>query len=187
MQVKGMAFIARQASVAAKFGNEKLEQVMDAAPQVRALMTSSGNFYPSRLYEYEHYTAFNQSVCDILYNGDEKAYIEMGEESAEAALQSVHKIFIMNKDVRSFLRSLPVIYNAYYVDMGAAKIDIDDKINSAVTEIHVPGRPHRSLCQIISGYVKRGLALCGARDITLNETACQCRGDDACRMEIRWS
>lgn len=187
MQVKGTAFIARKDSVENKFGKEKLDAVLEVVPQVFALMSSTGNFYPSRLYEYDHYTAFNQAVCDVLYNGDEKAYREMGEESAEIALQSVHKVFIMNKDARSFLRSLPVIYNAYYVNMGAAKIDIDDKANLAVSEIRVPGRAHRSLCQIISGYVKRGLTLCGAQNVDLNETSCQCRGDDVCRMEIRWS
>jgi predicted hydrocarbon binding protein len=186
MQVKGMAFIARLDFIKTHFGEEKAEEVLATIPQVRALLSSSGNFYPSRLHEYDHYIAFNQAACDVLYKGNEKAFIEMGKESAEGALRSVHKVFVMNRDVRSFLRSLPVIFNAYYVDMGAATVEIDDKMNSAATSMHMPRNPHRSVCQVLRGYIHHGMELCGATGIELNETSCMCRGEETCKFEIRW-
>ena len=186
MQVKGMAFNARLEFIKARFGEDRLDDVLDTVAQVKALMTSAGTFYPSTLYEYDHYTAFNQAICDKLYGGDEKAFVDMGEESAEGALKSVHKIFVMNRDVRSFLRSLPVIYAAYYVEMGEAKIEIKDTENRAIAEVHIPARAHRSVCQIVKGYMTRGMELCGAANIRIQELSCCTKGDNACRMDIAW-
>ena len=187
MQVKGTAFNARLAFIKSRFGDDKLDAVWQRAPQVQSLMSSTGEFYPSRLYDYSHYTAFNQAVADAFYSGRETAYVEMGRESAEGALKSVHKIFVMNKDVRSFLRSLPVLFNAYYVDMGAASVDISDRENTVRIAIKVPRAPHRSLCQVLRGYVLRGMELCGAQSIADTEDSCACRGGDACVLNITWN
>lgn len=187
MQVKGTAFNSRLAYIKTKFGEDKLGTVWERAPQVQALISSAGEFYPSRLYDYSHYTAFNQAVADAFYGGRENAFIEMGRESADGALQSVHKIFVMNKDVRSFLRSLPVLYNAYYVDMGAAEVALSDRENTVTITVKVPRAPHRSLCQILRGYVLRGMELCGANSIADAEISCMARGGDACVMAITWN
>jgi hypothetical protein len=187
MQVKGTAFNARLAFIKSKFGEDKLGAVWERAPQVQALVSSSGDFYPSRLYDYSHYTAFNQAVADAFYGGRETAFIEMGRDSADGALQSVHKIFVMNRDVRSFLRSLPVLYNAYYVDMGAAEVALNDRENTVTITVKMPRTPHRSLCQILRGYVLRGMELCGANSIADTETSCMARGGEACVMVITWN
>ena len=187
MQVKGTAFNARMSFVIEKFGEDKLSAVWDRAPQVHALLSTTGNFYPSRLYDYSHYVAFNQAVADVFYGGKESAYIDMGLDSASGALQSVHKIFVMNKDVRSFLRSLPVLFNAYYVDMGMVTVDLSERENTVTIVIKVPRTPHRSLCQVLRGYVLRGMEMCGARSVADHEETCMARGDESCTFNITWN
>jgi hypothetical protein len=187
MQVKGTAFNARLAFIKKKFGEDKLAAVWDRAPQIHALVSSTGEFYPSRLYDYIHYTAFNQAVADVFYGGKETAFIEMGRESADDALQSVHKIFVMNKDTRSFLRSLPILYNAYYVDMGLVEVNLNERENTVTVTVHGPRSAHRSLCQILRGYVLRGMELCGARSIAESEETCMARNGQACIFNITWN
>ena len=186
MQVKGTAFNARLDFIRDRFGEDKITQVLNTIPQVKALLSSTGTFYPSRAYEYDHYIAFNQAISDVLYHGGEKAYMDMGRDSAEHALKSVHKVFLMNKDTRNFVRSLPVIYAAYYVNMGVAEVHLDDTQNVARAFVRVPERAHRSLCQIIRGYVKHGMSMCGSQHISDLELSCCCRGAPACEFEFRW-
>jgi len=187
MQVKGMAFNARLDFVKDRFSDEKLAAVMDKVPHVKEMCAASDGFYPSRLYDYKDYTAFNQAICDVLYDGKEKAYTEMGEYSAEGALTTVHKVFVMKKDVRSLLRSLPVIYSAYFIGLGAVTVDVSEVENLAKAKIQGVASPHRSLCQVVLGYMKHGMELCGATNVFIVEETCMCKGGDSCNVDARWS
>lgn len=185
MQVKGMAMNARLSYVRKNFGPDGEKKLFEKLPKLKDMLFGE-EFLPSKMFQYNDYIAINQTVADLFFHGKDAGYIALGEDSANSALGTVHKAFVTARDVKSFVRSLPIIYNAYYKDLGQATTVVDAMENKATASVTGVKYPHRSLCQIIYGYLKKGMELCGAKNVKLNEKLCLCNKDSECTFEITW-
>lgn len=183
MQIKGMVLHARREFVIEHFGQEAWKKILEMLPEAdRAALGDiiiTAKWYPFDIGE-----RLDQAIVDILGEGKEKVFEEIGAKSAQRSLTKVHKSFLTPGDPQAFMRKAPVIYKFYY-DTGHRKYEETGPASGIMTtyEAETFSRPD---CLTVIGWYREALRMCGAKNVVVMEEECRARGGTCCRYRFQW-
>ncbi len=184
MEIKGIILQARKDFVADNFGQDAWKKVLEALPpgdraQIAEIILTA-KWYPFEIGE-----RLDKAIVDVLGQGDQKVFEEIGAKSARHGLTKVHKSFLTPGDPQAFMRKADVIYKFYY-DTGSREYRETGPTSGVITTrdaktFSVPD------CLTVIGWYKEALRMCGARNVSGVEEECRARGGAECRYRFEWS
>ncbi|MGD1047434.1 MAG: heme NO-binding domain-containing protein [Candidatus Krumholzibacteriaceae bacterium] len=184
MEIKGLILQARKDFVEDSFGKDAWQKVMEALPpEDRARLGDlilAAKWYPFELGE-----RLDRAIVNVLGEGKEKIFEEIGAKSALRGLLKVHKSFLTPGDPQAFLGKAGVIYKFYY-DTGRREYTPTGPTSGVLTtyEAKTFSVPD---CLTVIGWHKEALKMCGARNIEIVEEECRAKGGSCCRYRVKWS
>lgn len=158
MHVKGIAYLAREASMVQSHGAERWRSFIDAwrkeHPQFPATVL------PISKIEADDFIALNDAMVRAFYGGDvTRAYWDFGEKSGQFALtQGQLKGLFQPGECRRFLQFTPAVYKGYF-DGGEIKV-IDHPQSVEIHIQHVPA--HVYFEYSVLGFAKGALEVLGS-------------------------
>ncbi|UCF04435.1 MAG: TIGR02265 family protein [bacterium] len=183
MKIKGLVLHARKEFVVVNFGEVAWGRVLDALPKDDREVLSQ-TILTASWYSFEIGMRLDQVIVDVLGEGNEKIFEEIGARSARRGLTKVHKSFLTPGDPQSFMKKAPVIYKFYY-DTGYREYKETGPSSGVMTtyEAETFSRPD---CLTIIGWYKEALRMCGAVQVVVTEEECRALGDPYCRYHFQW-
>jgi hypothetical protein len=176
MEVKGIAFIARQKLVVAKIGEKKFKELMNELSEKDPYFKNYDSILPTSSIPVDKFLFFNDVILEKYYGNNPQIYWMMGEKSAEYALvDGPFKILIMEKDIKRVLtESIPIIWKMYYTEG-----NLDIKYETGIFNVSVLNLPinHYYFEYVVMGYCNKILELCGAKSITYDKVKTIDKGD----------
>ena len=113
MEIKGLIIQARKEFVEEHFGTDAWQKILEALPPEdrKALgdLILTARWYPFELGE-----RLDRAIVNVLGEGKEKIFEDIGAKSAQRSLTKVHKSFLTPGDPQAFLKKVDVIYKFYY-------------------------------------------------------------------------
>lgn len=182
MKIKGAALLARAAFVKKHFGEQAWKDVVAAVSSQDG--TDLAGLLASGWYPFETGQRLDDAIVRVIGKGDRKVFEELGAASARENLTTVHKTFVAGKSPQSLLEKAPLIYGFYY-DTGRRTWEPTGPTSGVLTTYEA-GSFSAVDCLTVIGWHREALAMCGATEVAIQETACRARGDAVCRYEIRW-
>ena len=182
MKVKGAVLLARSTFVKKHFGEQAWQDVLAAVSADDR--TVFAGFLASGWYPFETGQRLDDAIVRVIGKGDRKVFEELGAASARENLTTVHKMFVKGLAPQGFMANAPMIYGFYY-DTGKRTYEPTGPSSGVMTTFDA-GSYSVVDCLTVIGWHREALAMCGATDVTIQETACRARGDAVCRYEFRW-
>ena len=183
MKVKGNVIKTRIAFVKERFGEAAWEKVLAALPE--------GDRQPLRSvvgvgwFEFELGDRLDKAIVAVLGGGNTRIFEDMGRASARDNLAGPHSSFLQPRDPQKFMAKTPVIYRFYY-DTGQRTWEAKGPTSGVLTTTGNEGFSTVD-CATVVGWYREALAMLGAQNVSIVETTCCARGDDACRYQVSWS
>ena len=113
MQVKGIAFLAREAMMVRTFGEQSWRSFLDDYGRQHPLFAQK--ILPVTRIPAEPFLALNDALTQTFFDGDAQAYWRYGEQSGIYALtQGQLKGLFKQGDVLKFLQFTPMIWKGYF-------------------------------------------------------------------------
>jgi hypothetical protein len=167
MNIKGTAFLARKKVIVEKFGQEAwdefLRQQIGHAPFFAAPVMASTNI------PIESFLTFQDAMVKRFFNGNTKAYWDMGAASAQWSLtEGPYRTALERRDLKALVETLPGLWNNYY-DEGRLSASLEGNI----VHVHLYDVPvwHVSLELIVMGYFHRALELFTKRKVAWKQVS----------------
>jgi uncharacterized protein (TIGR02265 family) len=183
MEIKGLILQARKDFVIDNFGEEAWRRVLGALPEEdRAQLEEL--ILTAKWYPFEVGERLDKAIVDILGEGDQKVFEEIGAKSAHRSLTKVHKSFLTPGDPQAFLEKADVIYKFYY-DTGRREYERTGPNSGVLTTYDVKTFSVPD-CLTVIGWYKEALRMCGARNVDIVEDECRARGGACCRYRLKW-
>jgi hypothetical protein len=182
MKVKGAVLLSRVAFVKKHFGGQAWKDVLSAVSADDG--TDFAGLLASGWYPFETGQRLDDAIVRVIGKGDRRVFEELGAASARENLTTVHKMFVAGQDPQGFMAKAPVIYSFYY-DTGRRTYEPTGPSSGVLTTFDA-GSYSAVDCLTVIGWYKEALAMCGAKEVVVQETACRARGDAVCRYEFRW-
>lgn len=184
--VKGTLLMARMKYLRAQ-GTERSERVLRlASAQDQAVLR--GVLLPSTWYPADILLRLEMTIAAVLARGDRHAlFMDMGRFAAETNLgpSGVQRSYLRDGDPHFLLRNVPRMYASQH---------------SLGTRTYEQAGPHAAVirtldgeeadaedCLTAVGWLERAIALSGARDVRVVETACRARGAPCCEYRCAWA
>lgn len=161
MEVKGVAFLARQMMVIQDRGEAAWQQFLQEFAQREPLFAQT--VMPVSRLPVEAFLRFNEALIHRLYGGNTEAFWEFGIRSAEYALgQGQLKALFAAGDFRRFLLFTPGIWKGYFSE-GELRV----KAETHASELHLVGvpQPHIYFELSVMGFAAGGLKMLGAKNL----------------------
>jgi uncharacterized protein (TIGR02265 family) len=184
MEIKGLVLQARKDFVDESFGEGAWQRVVEALPpedraQLQDLILTA-KWYPFELGE-----RLDRAIVNVLGEGKETIFEEIGAKSARRGLAKVHKSFLTPGDPQAFLSKAGVIYKFYY-DTGRREYTATSSTSGILVtyEAKTFSVPD---CLTVIGWYKEALKMCGARNVEIVEEECRAEGGSCCRYRVKWS
>ncbi len=183
MQIKGMIINARKDFVEEHFGDDAWEKVVASLPAEDQKMLENlvltASWYP-----FEFGKRIDEVIVEILGEGDEEIFEEIGAKSARRNLTKVQKSFLTSGDPQAFLKKAPLIYKFYY-DTGRREYEQTGAKSGVLTTydaktFSIPD------CLTVVGWYKEALHMCGAKNVDIEEEECRARSGSCCRYVVSW-
>ncbi|MFA4948012.1 MAG: heme NO-binding domain-containing protein [Candidatus Krumholzibacteriia bacterium] len=184
MEIKGLVIQARKEFVEEHFGKDAWQKVLETLPpdDRKALcdLILTARWYPFELGE-----RLDRAIVNVLGEGKEKFFEEIGAKSAQRSLTKVHKSFLTPGDPQAFLKKSDVIYKFYY-DTGRCEYAQTGPTSGVMTtyEAKTFSVPD---CLTVLGWYKEALRMCGARNVEGIEEECRAKGGSCCRYRFKWN
>jgi uncharacterized protein (TIGR02265 family) len=184
MEIKGLVIQARKEFVEEHFGKDAWSRVLETLPPEdrKALcdLILAAKWYPFELGE-----RLDRAIVNVLGEGKEKFFEEIGAKSAQRSLMKVHKSFLMPGDPQAFLKRIDVMYKFYY-DTGRREYAPTGPTSGVMTtyEAKTFSVPD---CLTVLGWHKEALRMCGARNVEGIEEECRAKGGSCCRYRFKWN
>jgi hypothetical protein len=181
MEVKGVAFLARQAMAEETYGAEAwrafLQRFAEREPVfARPVMPVTRLPVPAFL-------ALHEALVDTFHGGDPQAYWRFGEAAGVHALRHGRMKGLFERgEFQRFLQFMPSSWRGYFTD---GQLDVKPAEGGG-TEVHIHGVPHPHLYfeYSIMGFVRAGLLELGAGRVELEPLAGYSRGDAEVRYRV---
>lgn len=158
MEVKGVAFLARQMTVVQEHGELAwrtfITQFAEKEPRFAQTVM------PVTRLPVDSFVRLNEELVQRFYNGDPKAYWQFGIKSAQYALsQGQLKTMFTAGDYRRFLLFTPGIWKSYFT---GGELQVRPEVEH--TELRIIGvpRPHPYFELSVMGFASGGLQVLGA-------------------------
>ncbi len=183
MEIKGLILQSRKDFVVDNFGEEAWGRVLATlSPEDRAQLVEL--ILTAKWYPFEVGERLDKAIVEVLGEGDERFFEEIGAKSAKRSLSKVHKSFLAPGDPQAFLEKADVIYKFYY-DTGRREYERTGP-NSGVLTTYDAKTFSVSDCLTVIGWYKEALRMCGARNVDIVEDECRARGGSCCRYRVKW-
>lgn len=161
MEVKGVAFLARQLMVVQDHGEAAWKAFLTefaATEPVFALPVM-----PVTRLSVEPFMRFNEALVLRFYGGDPKAYWQFGVKSAEYALgRGQLRAMFAPGDYRRFLLFTPGIWKGYFT---AGELQVRPETEFTELRIVNVPRPHIYFELSVMGFAAGGLQMLGATQL----------------------
>lgn len=157
---------------------------------VRAALTPaeseilSQSIYVDEWYPISLLVALDQAIKDVLANGNEKVYEELGSFSAGINLNGVYEPLLRKRDIHEFFQLTAVLHKSYQNFGEAQYFKLGE--NAVLLEFKYPQPPPDTYCKSAIGYFRRALELCGASQTNVRQICCQRQNDPRCEFRIEW-
>jgi uncharacterized protein (TIGR02265 family) len=183
MQIKGVILHARKEFVRDHFGEEAWEKVLAALPEEERLVLSE-NFLTARWYPFNVGEHLDRAIVDVLGDGSNRIFEEIGVKSAQRNLKKEHRTFITPGDPQAFMKKAGIIYKFYY-DKGRREYEETGPTSGVITtyEAETYSAPD---CLTVIGWYKEALRMCGAKEVRAHEEECRAKGGRCCRYRFEW-
>jgi uncharacterized protein (TIGR02265 family) len=182
--VGGNILLARHAFVKAKGGEQLWQRVLSHLPAEdqkllrRTLLVTSS--YPLELN-----LRLDEAIARELHPGEpERAFLEMGQSSAEVNLRGPHKPFLRQADPHYLLSFTEMIY-AYYYNEGRRTYEKTGPTSATLTTHDAPPATPGD-CLTVVGWHQRAIELSGGKNVKVVETRCRSKGDTVCEYRCSW-
>jgi uncharacterized protein (TIGR02265 family) len=183
VEIKGLILQSRKDFVIDNFGEGAWERVLAVLPQDDRSQLGE-LILAAKWYPFEVGERLDRAIVDVLGEGDEKVFEEIGAKSAQRSLMKVHKSFLTPGDPQAFLEKADVIYKFYY-DTGRREYERTGE-SSGVLVTHDAKTFSVPDCLTVIGWYRQALRMCGARDVDIVEEECRARGGSCCRYRLTW-
>lgn len=177
-KVKGSTIRSKFKFVRDRFGREaeqKLREDLSDHPDLFPLLDSSW-------YSFALYDQINRTIAQRFFGGNLEALKEVGAFSAEAALTTVYRAYVANRNYLGFLRRIERLHENLYSE-GSMRVKVGDDGTS--TEIIQFGAPMYSDADlhVAAGFYEGAGQLFGHDDISCSFS----KRASGARFELRWS
>lgn len=180
-QTKGTKVKSKLAFVANAYGEEALQRVLEkVSAEDRRVLKSVLDvaWYPIDLYY-----RLLEAIVEVAGAGDSRVLDRMGREAAEYQAEHAYRAYFRSKDPRSLLEAM-VPMHAQINKPGAMEV-VDGGERRLSLVIAAP--PTTLLaCRVAKSFYQRAVELVGGSAARVVESACQARGDEHCRFDVRW-
>jgi hypothetical protein len=183
MEIKGTAFLSRQAAVVADNGEAAWRAFLAEYAKRDAVFTKP--VLPVSWLPVESFLGFSEALLARFYKDDPMAYWTFGEKGVEHALtRGQLKVMFSQADYRRFLLFFPGVWKSYF-NAGDAQVESSDEH----TDLRITGvsRPHLYFEYITMGFMKRGLELLGAKAVRSERLKGFSKGDAECLYRYRFT
>ena len=162
MDAKGVAFLARKSLIGEQFGKEKWEAFL--AEQAEREPYFKTAVLPTTLIPIDIFLRFNEEIIARFFRGDEKAYLVVGEKTAEYSLvDGPYKTYLKSHDYQRLVEdSIPKLWLKFYTD-GRVETTYS-KGGAEATIMDLPVK-HPYFEFAVVGYMKKTLELAGAKGV----------------------
>ncbi|MDY7224993.1 hypothetical protein [Hyalangium rubrum] len=161
MEVKGVAFLARQQMMVQSHGEATWRSFLEEFARREPRFAQP--VMPVTRLPVDAFLRLNDALVQRFYNGDVKAWWQFGVKSAEYALgQGQLKTMFSPNDFRRFLLFTPGIWKGYFTEG-----ELQVKPESSYTELRIISvpRPHLYFELSVMGFAHGGLTYLGARNL----------------------
>lgn len=186
-QIKGSTLKLRTQFVRERWGEAGLTRVLETLSPADADTVTKA--LPILWYPLSLNAHLDQTVCHVLANGNERIYEEMGAYSADAFAQQIYNSYFEQTTPQAFLDLTVELYKNYYRNAGRRRNEV---LGPGRCDMLIEGcrEAYRPNCQSNVGFIRRSLALLGAKNVRCEEVACalddRARGG-TCRARATWS
>jgi uncharacterized protein (TIGR02265 family) len=182
--IKGNVLLARLKFVRETGGEPALQAILSRLPAEDARLLS-GWILPISWYPLDVYLRLDDAIASVMSPHDRaKVFLAMGRASADANLSGPQRPFVREGDPHVLLQAAPQIYGAYYAVGRRTYRRTGD--TSGVLTTHDAESVTATDCLTVVGWHVRAIELCGGKDVSVVETRCRARGDDACEYRCSW-
>lgn len=183
MKIKGTVISARREFVKEHFGEDAWMNVVSAMPPADQVIIK-GMILSSAWYPFEIGNRLDKAIVQVLGNGKESFFEELGAESARRILTTEHRSFMTNSDPQTFMKKAGLIYKFYY-DSGSREYKETGPLSGNITtyDSETYSIPD---CLTVIGWYKEALKMCGAKNITAVEDECRAKGGSCCHYKFQW-
>jgi hypothetical protein len=159
MEVKGVAFLARQQLMVESHGEEAWRDFLTDFS--RRDPTFNQPIMPVTRLPVDSFLRFNEALVLRFYKGDQKTYWQFGVKSADHALTHGHlRAMFVPGDYRRFLHFTPGIWKGYFTE-GELQVKAEERyFELRLTKV---SRPHIYFELSVMGFIAGGLAYLGAK------------------------
>ena len=184
-KIRGSILLARLAFVREKNGAEAVEKILNTLSREDQAVLR-GKVWEGGSYAFELNERLDRAIANTLSPKDpNRVFVEMGRASAETNLLGPQKTLVTPGDPHRFLAQAPYIYMLYYAKgrrtyeklgptRGVMKT-FDAEVVSAQD------------CLTVVGWYERGLEICGAQGVRIEERHCRARGHAFCEYVCEWA
>jgi len=182
--IKGTVLDARKQFVRERFGDEALDRILASMPAedqriLRGVVVPVG-WYPSTAFLH-----FDEAIIATIGGESEKAFRELGRQSADHNLGKYQTAYVRGKTPQSFLAQAGRVYKTYYGVGSREYVPTGEKSGELVTrgaEDVTAGD-----CLTVMGWHERALEMVGAKEPRVEHPECRALGGEVCRYTVTWN
>lgn len=160
MEVKGVAFLARQSMTVQSFGEDAWRSFL--ADVAKRDPVFAQPVMPVTRLPVDAFLRLNDALLNRFYGGDTKAFWQFGVKSAEYALgQGQLKAMFSPGDYRRFLLFTPGIWKGYFTEG-----ELSVQLGTGFAELRITGvpKPHPYFELSVMGFAAGGLSYLGVKN-----------------------
>jgi len=180
-RIQGLVIRAHVQWVREYFGDRNLTRVLSALPPHAAIEAKDAN--DGDWCRFETLVLLSRAIADVCGGREAQIPRELGRYTAHVAIGD-RRHALRLEEIHRFCRC-SVIRDALLQDRGECTYD---ELSEFAGRIAI--RSSRVLspifCLVLAGYYEQIVAAHGGRDVEVLESSCQCAGDAACTLELRW-
>lgn len=181
-RVKGSIIRAHAQWVRDYFGDRVMARVLSVMPPAAAI-EANGVVDPAWC-SFETLMHLDHAILEVCGARDAQLARELGRYTAHLMLSAGARSF-RPEDIHRFCRC-SVVADALLQERGTLAYE---EVSERHGRIIICGTLAVSplFCLGVSGYYEQILTAHGSREVTVVESVCQARGQDACAFELRWA
>jgi predicted hydrocarbon binding protein len=174
----GLIFVSLRDYLSAEHGAATEQEVMAGDPQ----------YFVSEGYLDERFTRILERACRSTGMPPDELLREFGTFTAEKTFARLYPaLFALSESARSFLLTVETriheVVRVAIPDALPPELDVSERGDDAVSIVYTS---RRRLCPMLRGLVE-GTARHFGEAVSIEEPRCMLRGDEQCRLEVRFT